>query len=80
MIADSAEVEVLLIEKEHMHLFPEEAQRMLNTRLAEAFDPERPYSDETVEAIKAKFKEWDHFKIYRFLSQLKIMFNARQLH
>jgi len=63
VIADSAEVEVLLIDKQNMHLFPEDVQKVLNEGLSEAFSAERPYKSEVIDILKDKFKEWDQFKI-----------------
>lgn len=67
MIADSAEVEIFLIDKSNMHLYPEDVQKLLNERLSKIFSVERPYDTQIVDSIKNKFREWDKFKIEGFL-------------
>ena len=78
VIADSAEVEILMIEKAHMHLFPEDVQDVLNSRLSKAFAPDKPYREEILNEIKDKFREWDKYKIMNFLSAIKTQFNLRE--
>lgn len=67
VIADSQEVEILLIDKKGSHLFPEDVQILLNEKLGAAFSPENPYGQEVMENIKNRFKEWDKFKTQTFL-------------
>ena len=78
MIADSAEVEIYLIDKSNMHLYPEDVQKLLNERLSTIFSVERPYDTHVVDSIKNKFREWDKFKIAGFVGQLREQFNIRQ--
>lgn len=60
----------MIIDKENMHLFPEEVQRVLQQRLATAFSPERPYTDKIVEAMKDKFKQWERYKVNQQVEHL----------
>lgn len=77
VIADSSEVEILLIDKNNMHLFPEDVQKVLNERLSQIFSAERPYEKDVVEGIRDKFREWDRYKIQAFLHQTKMQYNIR---
>ena len=77
MIADSSEVEVLLIPRNNMHLFPEEVQTLLSDRLAKEFAYEQPYSKEITQFIQEKFKEWDRFKIKSYLLQTRLAYEER---
>jgi len=78
VIADSAEVEVLLIDKANMHLFPEDVQDLLNDRLAVAFSPDRPYRESVMDEIKDKFRGWDRYKIVSFFNAIKAQYDLRQ--
>ena len=78
VIADSAEVEVLLIDKANMHLFPEDVQDLLNDRLAVAFSPDRPYRENVMDEIKDKFRGWDRYKIVSFFNAIKAQYDLRQ--
>jgi hypothetical protein len=77
VIADSAEVEVLLIDKANMHLFPEDVQDLLNERLAVAFSPDRPYKENIMDEIKDKFRGWDRYRIVSFFNAIKAQYNLR---
>ena len=72
VIADSSEVEILLLDKGSMHLYPEDVQKLLNERLSVAFSVERPYDQFVIDTLKDKFREWDKFKITTFLNSLKM--------
>jgi len=50
-----------------MHLFPENVQKLLNDKLSLEFSVENPFSDEIVESIKNRFKDWETFKIKRYM-------------
>lgn len=63
VLADSADVELLLIDKTNMNLFPEDVQKLLNNRLSTIFSAERPFDPEILKFCQTKFKEWDNFKI-----------------
>ena len=78
VIADSAEVEVLLIDKANMHLFPEDVQDLLNDRLAVAFSADRPYRENVMDEIKDKFRGWDRYKIVSFFNAIKAQYDLRQ--
>lgn len=59
VIADSAEVDIFLIDKSSIYTYPEDVQKLLNERLSQIFSVERPYDKEIVDAIKNKFREWN---------------------
>ena len=59
--------ENLLIDKNLMHLFPEDVQNLLNERLSNIFSPEKPYPTDILEYIQEKFKDWDRYKIKSYL-------------
>ena len=75
VVADSSEVIIFLIEKQNMHLFPENVQKLLNDKLSSEFSVENPFSSEIVECIKDKFRDWEKFKINKFMQQLREQFN-----
>jgi hypothetical protein len=60
-------VVIYLIDKANMHLFPENVQKLLNDKLSLEFSVENPFSDEIVESIKNRFKDWETFKIKRYM-------------
>ena len=78
VIADSAEVEVLLIDKANMHLFPEDVQDLLNDRLAVAFSPDRPYRENVMDEIKDKFRGWDRYKRLGFAGSHNFKISQRK--
>ena len=71
VLADSAEVEIYLIDKSNMHLYPEDVQKLLNERLFAAFSSERPFDKVIVDNIKDKFREWDKYRIKSYISRLQ---------
>ena len=71
VVADSSEVVIYLIDKANMHLFPENVQKLLNDKLSQEFSVENPFPNEVVESIKNRFKDWDKFKIKKYMQQLR---------
>ena len=58
MVADSAEVEILIMEKSQMGLFPEDVQLEVVSELLRAPSVERPFTDKVMGGQQAKFAEW----------------------
>ena len=58
MVADSAEVEILIMEKNQMSLFPEDVQMEVVQELRRAPNVERPFSDKVMNSQQFKFNEW----------------------
>ena len=67
MVADSSEVVIYLIEKSNLHLLPENVQKLLNEKLSHEFSVEKPFSTEIVDCIKDRFRDWEKFKIKKFM-------------
>ena len=59
VVADSAEVEVLIMNRSWMSLFPEEVQQELIDKIKYVKDVERPYSDRIMSDQKQKFTRWN---------------------
>ena len=59
VVADSAEVEVLIMNRSWMSLFPEEVQQELIDKIKYVKDVERPYSDRIMSEQKQKFTRWN---------------------
>jgi len=62
VIADSAEVEILIFDKNEIAFFPEDVQREIVVGLRKAHNVERPYTDAEMEQASIDFGKWDAFK------------------
>ena len=58
VVADSAEVEILIMEKNQMPLFPEDVQMEIVAELRRAPNVERPFSDESMASQEVNFDKW----------------------
>ena len=77
VIAESAEVEIILIDKANMHLYSEDVQKLLNQKLSTIFEVDKPYPDKIIDKIKDKFRLWDQFKISTFIMHMQNNFNIK---
>ena len=57
-MADSAEVEILIMEKNQMSLFPEDVQMEIVTELRRAPNVERPFTGDVMAYQQANFDKW----------------------
>ena len=58
VVADSAEVEVLIMDRSQMPFFPEDVQREIIGKVRHVQNVERPYSDRVMKDQKQKFNTW----------------------
>jgi len=59
VLADSAEVEVLIMDKTNWSFFPENIQKEILTKLQRKISVERPYAEDFLEFVKELFTQWD---------------------
>ena len=59
VVADSAEVEVLIFDKSEIAFFPEDVQREIVINLRKVQNVERPYTPEDMEQVKRTYRNWD---------------------
>lgn len=71
VIANSAEVEVLIFNKSEITFFPEDVQREIVIGLRKAQNVERPYQPEEMEQITKTYKLWDQEKQKVIIEALK---------
>ena len=62
-IADSSEVELLIMDRTQLSYFSDHVQKEIYQRLEKAFQPDAPYEGAVVDKIKDKFKEWERYKL-----------------
>ena len=62
VVANSAEVEVLIFNKNEITFLPEEVQVEIVYGLRKTQNYERPYSNATTEQVKLEFGKWDDEK------------------
>eukprot|EP00347_Sterkiella_histriomuscorum_P024525 403330805 len=70
-IADSSEVELLIMDRTQLSYFQEKIQKEIYHRIEKAFQPDQPYEGTVVEKIKDKFREWEKYKLETVNSILK---------
>ncbi len=51
------------MDRGQMSFFPEHVQKEIYSRLEKAFHRDSPYPMHIIEKIKAKFHEWDQYKL-----------------
>eukprot|EP00347_Sterkiella_histriomuscorum_P011112 403373711 len=78
VIANSASVEVYLIDQQLLDFFPEHTQKMFWNKLMHVFEPDRPYMLKNVQKIKDKFREWDVYKIKSYQDRMKSNWDQRK--
>ena len=71
MVADSAEVEVLIFDKSEIAFFPEDVQREIVIGLRKSHNVERPYEDEEMSKVVQEFSNWDEEKQEVMLKALR---------
>ena len=59
VVADSAEVEVLIFDKNEIAFFPEDVQREIVSGLRRTQNIERPYSNKEMDYVINEFGLWD---------------------
>lgn len=70
-IADSSEVELLIMDRTQLSYFQDHIQKEIYQRIEKAFQPDAPYEGKIVEKIKDKFREWEKYKLETVNSLLK---------
>ncbi|CDW85001.1 camp-dependent protein kinase regulatory subunit [Stylonychia lemnae] len=73
VIADSSEVELLIMDRTQLSFFQEKVQKEIYHRIEKAFQPDQPYESAVVEKIKDKFREWEKYKLETVNSILKFV-------
>ena len=71
VVADSAEVEILIFKASEVAFFPEDVQRDIIIGLQSSNSIERPYSEEDLQNMKNKFNNWDAGKLNILLKALR---------
>ena len=71
VVADSADVEVLIFDKSEIAFFPEDVQREIVIGLRKSLNMERPYTPAEMDAVRKKFTHWDARKQNVLVKALK---------
>ena len=71
VMADSSEVEVLIMDKTNWSFFPENIQKEILTKLQRKISVERPYEQDFLEFVKELFTQWDQDKFKVYLQNVK---------
>lgn len=53
----------MVMDRAQMSFFPEDVQKEIYARLERAFHRDSPYPAHIIEKIKAKFHQWEQFKL-----------------
>lgn len=62
MIAESADVEILLMEEQHLGFFPADIQKFILSRVKLSKFVGRPFTNQQIKKEMKKFANWDEMK------------------
>jgi hypothetical protein len=71
VIADSAEVEVIIIDKQNWSFFPEVIQKDIQISLEQKTSVESPFTHDYHDFVKDLFKQWDNDKLQFYVNGIK---------
>ena len=77
VIADSAEVEVLIMDRTQMQFFPDSIQKQITRQIENEKCIEKPFSDEQFAAEIRKFDNWDAVRRAKFLDTIEDNFHLK---
>lgn len=77
VIADSADVEVLIMDRQQVQFFPHAIQEQIMSQIQNRRFVERPFDERKFQEELKKFDQWDKLKQAEFLTTIAEQYNLR---